>query len=347
LICPQGDLLNAARDIGLETIEMTYPDVHLRLGFMPVISIKAVIRLARLLKLYKVDVVHAESLLGLYYGGLAARLLHKPCVATYHGYWPLHSKATRHFLRWFCARAYPVSRAMLYELRVPFQGLETRLRIIPLNVNSRFLAELPSRGEIRLQLGMPLNRQLVLHFARFQQIKGQHRLLEALTLLIEDMGVDAPIVIFVGGVMEPASSEILQYRAVVEAQAAQPHLRANVLFFGARQDIPQLMKAADVIVSPSDFESFGMTLIEAMIVGTPVVATNAGGPGEILENNKTGLLVPSGDSRALAYGITRILSDSALAQRLAQAAREVAIVRYSPKRRSETLLAEYRELLGR
>jgi glycosyltransferase involved in cell wall biosynthesis len=267
-------------------------------------------------------------------------------VATYHGYWPLKSRVNRLFLRWFCQRIYPVSKAVETELMTIFSNGERRVQTIPLGVNTRFLEPLPPRQEARRHLGLPLVRPIVLHVARFQTIKGHHHLLDALALMVKEKGDSAPLVLFVGDVLKPPSKEELDCKARIECRAALPDLQPHVHFLGHRRDVPLIMRAADVVVSPSDFESFGMSLIEAMTVGTPVVATDAGGPSEIIEHGKTGLLVRPGDSGALAAGIRQVLAHSESSARMADAGREVALSRYCPQRRCATLLQEYRDLMG-
>jgi glycosyltransferase involved in cell wall biosynthesis len=213
-------------------------------------------------------------------------------------------------------------------------------------VNPAYLKQIGTQEQIRRQLDLPLDRHLVLHVARFQEIKGHHHLLEALLLLVARMDQKAPLVLFAGGVLEPASRKVLEYKARVERLAAQAQLQPHVRFLGPRRDVPLLMRAADVVVSPSDFESFGMTLIEAMTVATPIVATMAGGPSEILKHEKTGLLVPPADPVAMAAGIARLLEQPEFAQTLAAAARDVAMDRYAPRRRAQALIREYQDLLS-
>ena len=87
-------------------------------------------------------------------------------------------------------------------------------------------------------------------------------------------------------------------------------LSERVIFLGQRQDVPLLMEAVDVVVHSSvDPEPFGLTLVEAMRAGTPVIATDAGASAEILENGAAGTLVPPGDAAALAAALQRFFDD--------------------------------------
>lgn len=97
------------------------------------------------------------------------------------------------------------------------------------------------------------------------------------------------------------------------------------------EKLADLYSRASVFVMPSWFESFGISVIEAMAFGIPVVASAAGALPELVRDGETGLLVPPGDAGALATAISRLLNDSALRTRLGGAGRET-VTRYAPKR---------------
>jgi len=119
---------------------------------------------------------------------------------------------------------------------------------------------------------------------------------------------------------------------------------ANVCFLGAqpREQVFELMHAADATLLSSDWESFGLVVAESLAVGTPVLAASAGGIGELLEDGRNGLLVPAGDVDGLAAAIGRYFSDVALQARLREAAAD-SVRRLDPSRiypRYEAILAE-------
>ncbi len=102
-----------------------------------------------------------------------------------------------------------------------------------------------------------------------------------------------------------------------------------ISFLGHSETIPEQLAAADVFVLPSRSEALPNAVLEAMAGGLPVVASAVGGILEVIEEGKTGLLVPAGDARALADAVSRLMSDSALATRLGAAARAYVEERYS------------------
>lgn len=104
----------------------------------------------------------------------------------------------------------------------------------------------------------------------------------------------------------------------------------------------QALAGADILVLPSEAEGFPLVLLEAMAANIAIVATDAPGIRDVIEHERTGLLVPVGEPAALAQAIARLVDDSALRQRLVTAAAEVVRTRYSWPR----VLGQYRKVLG-
>ncbi len=104
---------------------------------------------------------------------------------------------------------------------------------------------------------------------------------------------------------------------------------------------------ASVFVLPSEYEAFGLVLLEAMAQGTPVVSTRVGGIPELVEDGQNGLLVPPGDPRALSEALESILSDPSLRERLGRSGREVTVPRFTWERVVEALEPVYEHARGR
>jgi len=106
----------------------------------------------------------------------------------------------------------------------------------------------------------------------------------------------------------------------------------------------QYYQQAGMFVLPSLQEGLGIVLLEAMACRTPVISTRCGGPEEVIVDEQTGLLVPTGDAQALAQAIVRLATDEHLRQALGDRARQAVIERYSTERIGKRLLAAYREI---
>jgi glycosyltransferase involved in cell wall biosynthesis len=122
-------------------------------------------------------------------------------------------------------------------------------------------------------------------------------------------------------------------RGPLEARARELGIADRVEFVGAqpRQRVVELFRAADASILSSSWENFPHTVVEALAVGTPVIAMAAGGVGEVVQDGVNGLLVPPGDTTALAEAVRRYFTDEALRERL-RAAAASSVAAYAPER---------------
>jgi glycosyltransferase involved in cell wall biosynthesis len=127
-----------------------------------------------------------------------------------------------------------------------------------------------------------------------------------------------------------------------------PEIARRVRFAGfvPHDKLGTYFDEADILLNPSFWESFGRSLIEAMVCGLPVIATRVGGMPEIVEDGRTGYLVEAGDSPALAEAILRLLEDEPLRQSLGRAGRERAEKYFSWESVGANLLARYEEVVA-
>lgn len=187
--------------------------------------------------------------------------------------------------------------------------------------------ELRSPTELRHALGLP-EGALVGVFSQLAMWKGQHILLQALARI---PGVRC---IVVGDALFGEKA----YATYLAKLAGDLGIAERVEFLGQRTDVPKLMRAVDVVVHPSiDPEPFGRTLVEAMLVDVPVIATDAGAASDILESGRAGTLVPPNEPAALSAAIARVLNGSDHVLEQVDYARTRALSLYSRSRMLETL----------
>ena len=149
--------------------------------------------------------------------------------------------------------------------------------------------------------------------------------------------------VLVGGDPTPGEPHLKEWNALTETL----ELSGHVLFTGWRADLETITPLFDVAVQSSIYwEGWGMSLLEAMACGKPVVATRIGGVPEVVEEGKTGLLVPPGDSPALAEALLRLLRDPALRTRMGEAGRRRAERLFDQRRQVEQITAVYDNILG-
>jgi len=173
------------------------------------------------------------------------------------------------------------------------------------------------RQQARKTLGLEDSAKILLFVGRLVAEKNLGLLLQALVRLPEDR---RPLVLLAGDGPE---------RIGLKAEADRLGLGETLCFLGERSDISTLMQAADVLVLPSREEGLSNVLLEAMGSGLPVVATAVGGSPELIENDQTGLLVPSNDAGALVQALSVLFSDEDLRVRLGAAARKHAEQRFA------------------
>jgi glycosyltransferase involved in cell wall biosynthesis len=177
-----------------------------------------------------------------------------------------------------------------------------------------------SQAALRTELGLPSGLMFGI-FGRLTRWKGQHVALEALRSL---PGVHLAVV---GEAL--FTEDDRAYRDELHRVATEPGLQGRVHFLGFQSDVTSLLQAMDVVAHCSvAAEPFGRVIVEAMMAGTPVVATRGGGVDEIITDGQDGFLVPPADPAALALAVGRIMQNSELASKLASAALDSARERF-------------------
>ena len=175
--------------------------------------------------------------------------------------------------------------------------------VIPNGVDPAPFRTLPSKGEARRALGLPVEGTYVIAVGRLSPEKGQDLFLEAIRRLPGVQGLlvgDGPM------------------RKAWEAKAER------VRFLGLRPDVPLCLAAADLYLLPSRYEAQGMVVVEAMMAGLPIVATRVGGVPGLVEDGRTGVLVPPEDPGAWAEAISVLLGAPARARGLGEAAKQAS-----------------------
>jgi D-inositol-3-phosphate glycosyltransferase len=224
-----------------------------------------------------------------------------------------------------------------------------KLHIIPCGVDLNVFRPM-RQSDAREALGRDQCERIVLFVGRIEQIKGIDVLLRALGLLFfrhPELRNDVCLLV-VGGALDP-NDDSPEVEKIEELQRLvhQHRMEANVSFVGSmdQQRLALFYAAADVCAVPSLTESFGLVALEAMACGTPVVGTRVGGLQTLIEHGESGLLVPAGDSQALAESIAKVLTDHRLRMHLAHGARDRA-EHYSWRSVGDQVEALYAKILA-
>jgi L-malate glycosyltransferase len=301
-----------------------------------------IFKLARLLKEEMVQVVHTHGYKGNVIGGMASRLSGRPLlVRTEHGKPPPILKHGLAPASWFALLDY-------------FMGVCWTDKIIAVSsdlaklLNRRYPAEKiitiynglyisPSGGRqplknLKQEFGIGEENKLIGIFARLNPEKGLGLFLKSARLVTSK----APQVRFFIVGDGPLYGEL-------KGETRRLDLQEQVYFTGFREDAVELLCQMDVVVLSSFHEGMPMVLLEAMALRKPIVATKVGGVPEVIDDRKTGLLVPAGDEYSLAMACLELLDNPIYAAQLGNDARTQVEKRFSAQDMVNKLLSLYLE----
>jgi len=301
----------------------------------------------------KADIVHVHApvLLGLQ-GLLMAKRLGIPAVATYHTHFPdylpylLDGK--------FPGFLHPIGRrtvkglirfvfSMADKSTAPTEEMARELRdygvknvtVLPNGVDlERLKPDRKAELEFMDRYDIPKDRKIILYVGRM----GFEKRLEILLVALLKLDSRDWCLVAVGG--GPQMESYMQ-----EADMLEPG-QAVFTGFVRNEMLNAAYGCADIFVSPSDSETFGLTFVEAMAFGLPAIGVDKLGPKEIIKDGKNGFLVHSGDSAAMAARIGQLLGDGKLRARMGEEARKTA-GEHSISRSAGMTLGIYEELIER
>jgi len=213
------------------------------------------------------------------------------------------------------------------QLELLYQAQASKICVIPPGVDlSRFYPI--SKEEAKAAIGIPQEQRVILFVGRIEPLKGLETLLRALALLVKtSTGECCPMyLVVIGGEPDASPDEMNAEMARLLAMRDELSLQKMVIFLGKKgQDtLPYYYSAAETVVVPSFYESFGMVALEAMACGTPVVASQVGGLAFLVQDGVTGYVVPDGDAEALSQRLLTLYHDSPLRNRLGEQAAAAA-----------------------
>lgn len=331
---PQGRIVQRVRSKGL-----AYIPVAIDGYFSP----KSTYRLSQITRRERIDVIHSHYSKDLWLLVPAARLVGKvPVILTKH----LASSVMKgDFLhRWIYSNTAKVIANSEFIRKNVIKGCAiSPEKVVTIHYGLDLQGYDPTKvdGElVRREFRIDGDTKLVGMVGRFSPGKGYEDLLLAAREIVREL--DRVIFLVVG----EASVEQEEHEQKIKRMATDLELSDRIIFTGFRRDIPQIMKALDLFVLPSHDESFGLVLIEAMAMGTPVVSTDRGGVIEIVEEGVNGLQVPPKDPLSLARAIITLLKDEKKRIAFGRAGRERVEREFSWERMIQKVENVYYEALG-
>jgi glycosyltransferase involved in cell wall biosynthesis len=287
------------------------------------------------------DIVHTHLGYADTMAGLAARSLGVPAVSTIHTMeWQrdLREASKLRFAAFVRRRCAACVVTVSEETRRRFLATgwdrAARVRTVHNGVLDR---RDPGQGRaVRAELGVDAGQRMIAMLSVIREGKGHDVAIRALAAVRERVA-DAVLVIGGDG---PRRAEA--------AALAESLVPGGVIFAGHRTDVMAFLDAADVLVHPSRIDAFPTVLLEAMAAGTPIVTSAVGGIPEIVQDGRSGVLLPApASSEAVARALASVLSDAALHRRLAEGARLRFTAEFSADRWAARLRAVYEDIIAR
>ena len=333
-VAAEGPLLDDARAEGFRIVALPF-----RRDLSPLAHVRAFVALVRLFRREKPDLVHAHMPITGFLGRIAARVAGVPVIAyTCHGFlfnqdggWP--RRAAGFAMEWVAGRV--TDRFFTVSATEARDARKFRIFTNPVAIgNGRdpavFRPDPAARTRIRAETDTPPGRVVIVAVARLVRDKGFFEVATAMRQV-----ADAELWI-VGERL--ASDRGDDMAALLRAAGLGDRLR----LLGYRRDVAAILGASDIFVLASYFEALPMSVIEAMLCGLPVVASDIPGPRQQVVPGETGLLVKVRDADALAAALRRLTVDAALRAAMGEAGRLRALELFDEAR----VTARTLDLLG-
>ncbi|MDP2654865.1 MAG: glycosyltransferase family 4 protein [Candidatus Omnitrophota bacterium] len=280
-----------------------------------------------------ISVVHAHTRVTQVMAACLKKMTGTPFVSTCHGFFK--PRLFRRLFPLWGDRVIAISPQVREHLAKDFRVAQDRIALVPngIDVDSFVLPE-GRRREARAAWGLQDN-QVIGIIARLSDVKGHDVLIKAMPAVLKK--VPAAVLMIVGVGRE---EEVLRSR--VKALG----LEQKVRFHPSVNRTREFLTGFDVFVMPSLQEGLGLSVMEAQAAGLAVVASRVGGLPSLIEDGRTGRLVPPGDEAALAEAIAGLLQDPARAAAFGSAAREFIRKNFSAEQMVEKTLDVYRSVDG-
>lgn len=343
-LCPENEWTDAIKAQGIEVIEVPFIRHSLLHSFT-----SAALRTLLVCRAEKFDVVHTHTLLPGIVGRVVARLAGVPVVVhTFHS-WPLHKDHGKVFS--VACKILEVIAAYFAHV-ILFQNdddLHSWSQIPGMPKNKGFLIGngidsqaivskvTPGAREIvRNEFGIEKDAHLIVMVARLELYKGHIMLLNALQhiRLTTHHKIAA---LFVG---------IGKDRPQIEDQVNRMGLDKIVQFTGYRLDVPDILTACNISVLTSRYEGIPRALMESMVLGIPVIATNVPGSRTLIHSGENGLLVEHNDSLGMARAIIRFIENPDIASQNAINGKQTVLTEYDEYKVAAKVEEIYRQILS-
>jgi len=283
----------------------------------------SILKLLGIIKKYKIHIIHTHNMLADRRGCVAGWLGRVPIVVTtIHtlmntdrfgeqkrgtSIWQ-YNFLLKHVPKKIIALSEEVKRHTRKELNLE----DDRISLIPNASDLSRLNKSVNKQEKKREFGIDEDCCVVGTVGRLVELKGYPYFIKAASLILQKFPEKLKFLIVGDGYMSDELKDLAGNLGIAD----------KIIFAGQRRDVPEILHIFDVFVLPSYYEGLPRSIIEAQACGVAVVATNVGGTPEVVINDKTGILVPSKDEKAIAKAVIDLLTNKDKARRMGNAGRE-------------------------
>lgn len=299
----------------------------LPINFRNMFNLFNICKLTKIMKENNIQIVHSQGGRADFFARLAARKAMISAVVStvampVEGYdvslfkkvlYVILDRFSERFVSKFIVVSEALRKRLIKIHRVPFEKIVKICNGVELDLDTG-LRTSDIRNKLKLEFMIPEDAILIGVIGRLVWQKGLTYFIRAIKQILDDrrqLSADIRFIIVGEG----------NKRKSLEHTAKKLGIEENVVFTGFRNDAERILKALDILVLPSVLEGQPIVLLEAMAMGKAIVATNIEGVNETVDNGVTGVLIPPGDSGALAEAIVCLLKDNKKAQEMADASR--------------------------
>jgi glycosyltransferase involved in cell wall biosynthesis len=308
-----------------------YPSPPIRFYTFPIVLF-TLLKLTLFLHRYRLSIVHTNGARCMLYAGVAAAFNKIPVI--WHIRVLERDAVLDRFRAMLATKIISISAAVAQTMH-PISKAQSKIRIIYNGINTQPLLEAPP-SNLQQDLLLPA-LPVILAVGRLCEVKRFHILIEACKLLKDNCPPFTCLIIGQDAAAEKSYCKNLRSLPAL-------YKLDNIIFGGWRLDIPSIMKSSTLLVVPSASEGFGRIIVEAWACGLPVIATDVGGPGEIIQPGVNGLLVPVDSPEALAEKIKTALTDTTLQEGLREKG-FTSVKEYTLDEHRNKIVSLYREIV--
>lgn len=350
-VCSNGQYIQELREQGFKI----HP-IEIERKISPINNLKSIYQLYKFMKQEKFDIVHVHTPVAAVLGRIAAKLagVHH-IVYTAHGFY-FHDQMPKMTYNLFFGIEKIMGNFLTHyiftqskedrDLAVKNGIISAdRIRCISngVNLSDRFDRKKVTVDlkTLRNDLGIANQEKVICFIGRLVKEKGILDLLQAFILLVQEY--NHVKLVIVGSTL--SSDRDQETGEAIEELSNNPLIKDKIIFTGKRNDVENILAISDLFVLPSYREGMPRSIIEAMAMSLPVVATNIRGCREEVVPGETGYLVPVGDTIALKDALVKIISNEELQNQMGKRGRERAESLYDERRVLETQIQIFNELL--